>query len=49
VRIQAIDVSQEGERRRLRLDLVLPRDFEPSSLVTRIAEVDRVAEVRWTS
>jgi hypothetical protein len=47
-RIQAIDVSQEGDRRRLELDLELPRDTPAPRLVARIAEVDHVAEVRWS-
>ena len=47
-RIQAIDVSQEGDRRRLELDLQLPRDIPAPRLVARIAEVEHVAEVRWS-
>ena len=46
-RIESIDVSQEGDRRRLELELALPHELAPSSLVARIADVDRVAEVRW--
>ena len=46
-RIQGIDVSQEGDRRRLELDLQLPRETQVPRLVARIAEVDHVAEVRW--
>jgi putative Mg2+ transporter-C (MgtC) family protein len=47
-RIGSIDVSQEGDRRRLELDVALPRDTPASRLVARIAEVAHVAEVRWT-
>jgi putative Mg2+ transporter-C (MgtC) family protein len=47
-RIQAIDVSQEGDRRRLELDLELPHDTPAPRLVARIAEVEHVAEVRWS-
>ena len=47
-RIDSIEVSQEGERRRLALDLVLPRDTPPSRLVGQIADVTAVADVRWT-
>jgi putative Mg2+ transporter-C (MgtC) family protein len=47
-RLGAIDVSQEGDRRRLELDLVLPRDTPAPQLVARIADVEHVAEVRWT-
>jgi putative Mg2+ transporter-C (MgtC) family protein len=46
--IGSVDVSQEGDRRRLELDLVLPRDTPAPRLVARIADVERVAEVRWT-
>ena len=47
-RINSVDVSQEGDRRRLELDVVLPRDTPAPQLVARIAEVENVAEVRWT-
>jgi len=47
-RIDSIDVSQEGDRRRLELDLALPRDVAAPRLVARIAEVPNVADVRWS-
>jgi putative Mg2+ transporter-C (MgtC) family protein len=47
-RIGGVDVSQEGDRRRLELDVVLPRDLAAPRLVARIADVQDVAEVRWT-
>jgi putative Mg2+ transporter-C (MgtC) family protein len=46
-RIGSVDVSQEGDRRRLELDVALPRDLAAPRLVARIADVERVAEVRW--
>jgi putative Mg2+ transporter-C (MgtC) family protein len=46
-RIGSMEVSQEGERRRLELDVVLPRDIPSTTLVARIADVEHVAEVRW--
>jgi putative Mg2+ transporter-C (MgtC) family protein len=46
-RIGSLEVSQEGDRRRLALDVVLSRDTQSTQLVARIADVDRVAEVRW--
>jgi putative Mg2+ transporter-C (MgtC) family protein len=46
-RISSIDVSQEGDRRRLELDLSLPRDLAAPRLVARIADVPHVAAVRW--
>src|SRR5439155_5186842 len=47
-RIQSIEVSEEGTRRRLALDVELPHDFDLPGLVARVADVDQVAEVRWT-
>ena len=48
-RIELIEVSQEGDRRRLQLDLELPREEGgAAALVARIADVQDVAEVRWT-
>ena len=47
-RIGSVDVSQEGDRRRLELDVVLPRNTPAARLVARVADVAHVAEVRWT-
>jgi putative Mg2+ transporter-C (MgtC) family protein len=47
-RISSIDVSQEADRRRLELDVVLPRGTPAPRLVARIADLADVAEVRWT-
>jgi putative Mg2+ transporter-C (MgtC) family protein len=47
-RIEAIELSQEGDRRRLSLDVALPRAVGAPDLVARIADVERVAEVRWS-
>src|SRR6266550_4181806 len=47
-RIASLEVSQEGVRRRLELDVVLPRDVPPARIVARIADLDDVVEVRWT-
>ena len=46
-RIAAVEVSQEGDRRRLELDLSLPRDLQAPLVVSRIADVENVAGVRW--
>jgi putative Mg2+ transporter-C (MgtC) family protein len=46
-RIAGIEVSQEGDRRQLRLDVVLPRDLASTRLVARVAEAPNVADVRW--
>jgi putative Mg2+ transporter-C (MgtC) family protein len=47
VRISAIAVGQEGDRRRLELDIVLPKQVTPPQLVARVADVPDVADVRW--
>jgi putative Mg2+ transporter-C (MgtC) family protein len=47
-RISSLNVTQEGDRRRLELDIVLPRDTPIPRLVSRIADLENVAEVRWT-
>src|SRR6266446_9538528 len=47
-RIASLEVSQEGDRRRLEFDVVLPRDTPAARIVARIADLDDVVEVRWT-
>jgi putative Mg2+ transporter-C (MgtC) family protein len=46
-RVTAMSVSQEGDRRRLELDLALPNTVPAPRLVARIADVENVADVRW--
>jgi putative Mg2+ transporter-C (MgtC) family protein len=46
-RINALEVSQEGDRRRLELDLTLPPTLAAPHLVAQIADVPHVADVRW--
>jgi putative Mg2+ transporter-C (MgtC) family protein len=46
-RLQAIEVSQEGDRRRLRLDVSLPSGMRVPALVARVADVAQVRDVRW--
>jgi putative Mg2+ transporter-C (MgtC) family protein len=46
-RVTAMGVSQEGDRRRLELDLALPHTVPAPRLVARIADVENVADVRW--
>jgi len=47
VRLDSIELSQEGERRRLELDVALPPGTNVQSLVARIADIPGVAGVRW--
>jgi putative Mg2+ transporter-C (MgtC) family protein len=46
-RIGSLNLSSEGDRRRLELDVALPRNTRPPELVARVAEVDDVVDVRW--
>jgi putative Mg2+ transporter-C (MgtC) family protein len=46
-RLQSIEVSQEGDRRRLQLDVALPSGMKAPALVAQVADVEHVAEVRW--
>jgi uncharacterized membrane protein YhiD involved in acid resistance len=47
-RLDSLVVSQEGTRRRLELELVLARHTHPPALVSQLAELENVVEVRWT-
>jgi putative Mg2+ transporter-C (MgtC) family protein len=47
-RISSLDVMQEGDRRRLELDVVLSRDTPIPRLVSHVADLEGVVEVRWT-
>ena len=47
VRISSITVGQDGDRRRLELDVALPQSLTAPHLVARVADVPDVADVRW--
>jgi len=47
-RLDSLVVSQEGTRRRLELEVVLARHTHPPGLVSQLAELENVVEVRWT-
>jgi putative Mg2+ transporter-C (MgtC) family protein len=47
-RIDAIEVSHEADVRRITLDLGLPQEGAGRRLVTQVAELEDVREVRWT-
>jgi putative Mg2+ transporter-C (MgtC) family protein len=47
-RIETIEVSQEGDRRRLELDVELPTERQSTAVVAQVADVDDVVEVRWS-
>jgi putative Mg2+ transporter-C (MgtC) family protein len=46
-RIGSMELSQEGDRRRLVLDLALPGETLATQVVARVADIERVHEVRW--
>jgi putative Mg2+ transporter-C (MgtC) family protein len=46
-RVTGLELSQEGDRRRLELDLALPRELTAPRLVALLADVPNVADVRW--
>jgi putative Mg2+ transporter-C (MgtC) family protein len=46
-RIETIEVSQEGDRRRLAFDVELSKATQPAAVVASVADVDEVLEVRW--
>jgi putative Mg2+ transporter-C (MgtC) family protein len=46
-RLEAIEVRHEGDRRTLELTLDVPRAELTQRIVSKIADVDDVLEVRW--
>ena len=46
-RLEAIEVHQEGDRRTLELTLDVPRAELTQRIVSKLADVDDVLEVRW--
>jgi putative Mg2+ transporter-C (MgtC) family protein len=46
-RLEAIEVRQEGDRRTLELTLDVPRAELTQRIVSKLADVDDVLEVRW--
>jgi putative Mg2+ transporter-C (MgtC) family protein len=47
-RVVSLDVTQEGERRSVAVDIELRPGTEPVAVVAGVAEVDGVLEVQWT-
>jgi putative Mg2+ transporter-C (MgtC) family protein len=47
-RIDSIEVSTEGDRRRVELDVELPHNTVAAALVATVADIEHVAEVRWS-
>jgi len=46
-RIETIEIRQEGDRRTLELTVDVPRPEQARKLVSKLAEVEHVLEVRW--
>ena len=47
-RVVSLDVTQEGERRSVAVDVELPPRAQPVAVVAGVAEIDGVLEVQWT-
>jgi putative Mg2+ transporter-C (MgtC) family protein len=48
-RIESIEIGREGDRRHLELTLELRHPEQTSELVTKLADVDHVLDVRWAN
>jgi len=46
-RVETLEIRQEGDRRTLELTLAMPRAELSQNLVSKLADVDNVLEVRW--
>ena len=46
--VVSLDVTQEGDRRSVALDIELPPATSPVGVVAGVAEIDGVLEVQWT-
>ena len=46
-RVDAIDVTQDADRRELAIDVSVPAGRKGTDVVTRVAEVEGTLEVRW--
>jgi putative Mg2+ transporter-C (MgtC) family protein len=47
-RIESLEISAEGDRRNLDIDVVLPPDRPAATVVAALADLEGVLEVRWT-
>ena len=47
-RLQALEISQEADRRTVLIDVTLPPRADAPSIIARLAEVEDVLEIRWT-
>jgi putative Mg2+ transporter-C (MgtC) family protein len=47
-RLTALEVSHEGDRRTVLMDVALPAGVDAPDVIARLADVDQVLEIRWT-
>ena len=45
--LQSLEVSQEGDRRNIALDLGVPKGMDVAGVVARVADVEHVLDVQW--
>ena len=48
VKLHTLEISQEGDRRNVLLDVELPKGAEATEVVAKLAEVEHVLGARWT-
>ena len=48
VKLHTLEISQEGDRRNVLLDVELPKGAEATEVIAKLAEVEHVLGVRWT-
>jgi putative Mg2+ transporter-C (MgtC) family protein len=46
--LQALEVSVEGDRRTVVMDVGLPAGLDAPTVIAKLADVDEVLEIRWT-
>jgi len=46
-KLQALEVSQEADRRMVMLDVTLPPRADAPAIVAKLSDLDNVLEVRW--
>ena len=47
VKLQALEVSQEADRRMVLLDVTLPPEADAPRIVAKLSDLDNVLEIRW--
>ena len=47
-RLHTLEISQEGDRRNVLLDVELPKGAEATEVVAKLAEIEHVLGARWT-